>query len=38
MSDEILKLVWIIPVMLWAIATIIVGIFKDITEWVKEKN
>ncbi len=37
MSDGVFKLVWIVPVILWAIAEVVVGIFKDTAIWIKER-
>ncbi len=38
MSDGILKLLWTIPIILWAIVAIFGGIIKDTITWVKERN
>lgn len=37
MTDGIFKLVWIVPVMIWAIIAIFWGLFKDLFVWIKEK-
>lgn len=37
MGDGALKLLWIIPIALWAITAIIGGIFKDLFVWIKNR-
>jgi len=37
MTDGTLKLVWIVPVMIFAIIAIVGGIFKDLFVWIKNR-
>jgi len=37
MTDETFKLVWTIPVLIFAIITIFFNLFKDLFIWIKEK-
>jgi len=38
MTDQTFKLVWIMPVMIFAVIVIIGGIFKDLAIWIRERN
>ncbi len=37
MSDGMLKLIWIVPLMIFAVIAIIGGIFKDLFIWIKNR-
>jgi len=37
MTDETLKLVWTIPVLIFATITIFFNLFKELFVWIKEK-
>lgn len=37
MTDGTLKLVWIVPVVVFAIIAIVGGLFKDLFVWIKNR-
>lgn len=37
MGDGVLKLIWIVPLMIFVVIAIIGGIFKDLFIWIKNK-